>query len=131
MIQLNSYAPGAWLCCLVDHAASLASSPGRQRNCSTVWASTACWRQPIEHTRLSKRLPGAPWWHHPKAPHVLDCDLDLRNRLFGFGAGIRIDSPKALRDEHQLKLQAAFGGGSLKVQSMAPSRAFSAATIAG
>jgi hypothetical protein len=27
--------------------------------------------------------------------------IDLRNWLFGFGAGIRIDSPGALRDEHR------------------------------
>ena len=27
-------------------------------------------------------------------------DIGLRNWLFGFGAGIRIDSPEALRDEH-------------------------------
>jgi predicted DNA-binding transcriptional regulator YafY len=26
--------------------------------------------------------------------------VDLRNWLFGFGAGIRIESPEALRDEH-------------------------------
>ncbi|MFM7361893.1 MAG: hypothetical protein ACKO6F_04015 [Cyanobium sp.] len=34
-------------------------------------------------------------------------DIDLRNWLFGFGAGIRIESPAALREEHQQKLQAA------------------------
>jgi predicted DNA-binding transcriptional regulator YafY len=32
-------------------------------------------------------------------------DIDLRNWLFGFGAGIRIESPEALRDEHRQKLQ--------------------------
>ena len=32
---------------------------------------------------------------------------DLRNWLFGFGAGIRIDSPEALRDEHRQKLETA------------------------
>ncbi|MFN5698408.1 MAG: AAA family ATPase [Cyanobacteriota bacterium] len=86
-------------------------------------------RYPIEHTRFSKPLPGERWWHHPKAPHILEPgsaadshpypveldlpawtverDIDLRNWLFGFGAGIRIDSPQALRDEHRQKLEAA------------------------
>jgi hypothetical protein len=37
-----------------------------------------------------------------------DIDLiDLRNWLLGFGAGIRIDSPEPLRDEHRQKLQSA------------------------
>ena len=79
-------------------------------------------RYPIEHTRFSKPLAGDTWWHHPKAPHVLkpgsasdshpypveldlpiwclERDVDLRNWLFGFGAGIRIESPQALREEH-------------------------------
>lgn len=86
-------------------------------------------RYPIEHTRFSKPLPGDHWWHHPKAPHVLqpgspsdthpypveldlpvwtvERDIDLRNWLFGFGAGIRVESPEALRDEHRQKLTAA------------------------
>ena len=80
-------------------------------------------RYPIEHTRYSKPLAGDTWWHHPKAPHVLDPgsaadshpypveldlpswtverDVDLRNWLFGFGAGIRIEAPAALREEHR------------------------------
>jgi hypothetical protein len=75
-------------------------------------------RYPIEH-----------WWHHPNAPHVLEPgspsdthpypveldlppwtverDIDLRNWLFGFGAGIRIEAPAELRQEHQERLQAA------------------------
>ena len=79
-------------------------------------------RYPIEHTRYSKPLAGDTWWHHPKAPHVLEPgsaadshpypveldlpswtverDVDLRNWLFGFGAGIRIEAPVALREEH-------------------------------
>ena len=86
-------------------------------------------RYPIEHTRFSRPLPGEHWWHHPNAPHVLEPgspsethpypveldlppwtverDIDLRNWLFGFGAGIRIDSPQALRDEHRQGLEAA------------------------
>jgi hypothetical protein len=86
-------------------------------------------RYPIEHTRFSKPLAGEHWWHHPDAPHVLEpgspsdthpypveldlppwtveCDIDLRNWLFGFGAGIRIDSPEPLRNEHRQKLETA------------------------
>ena len=86
-------------------------------------------RYPIEHTRFSKPLAGEHWWHHPNAPHVLEPgspndthpypveldlppgtmerDIDLRNGLFGFGAGIRIDSPEALTDEHRQKLETA------------------------
>ena len=86
-------------------------------------------RYPIEHTRFSKPLPGDHWWHHPNAPHVLEPgspadthpypveldlphwtvehDIDLRNWLFGFGAGIRIDNPVTLRDEHRQKLATA------------------------
>jgi hypothetical protein len=30
----------------------------------------------------------------------IERDVDLRNWLFGFGAGIRIESPEALREEH-------------------------------
>jgi hypothetical protein len=86
-------------------------------------------RYPIEHTRFSKPLAGELWWHHPNAPHVLEPgspsdthpypveldlppwtverDIDLRNWLFGFGAGIRIEAPGELRQEHQERLQAA------------------------
>jgi predicted kinase len=83
-------------------------------------------RYPIEHCRYSRPLPGDGWWHHPRAPHVLapgsatdshpypveldlpswtvERDIDLRNWLFGFGAGVRIESPVALRDEHRQRL---------------------------
>lgn len=86
-------------------------------------------RYPLEHTRFSRPLPGEHWWHHRKAPHVLEPgspadthpypveidlpawtvaqDIDLRTWLFGFGAGIRIESPDALRQEHQARLVAA------------------------
>ena len=85
-------------------------------------------RYPIEHTRFSMPLAGDTWWHHPKAPHVLEPglasdshpypveldlpiwsiqrDVDLRNWLFGFGAGIRIESPEALREEHLARARA-------------------------
>ena len=88
-------------------------------------------RYPIEYTRFSKPLPGEHWWHHANAPHVLEPgsaadthpypveldlpawtverDIDLHNWLFGFGAGIRIESPVALREEHRQKLEAALG----------------------
>jgi predicted kinase len=78
-------------------------------------------RYPIEHTRFSKPLPGDNWWHHPKAPHLLEpgptdsshpypveldlppwtvaADIDLRSWLFAFGGGIRIERPDALRHE--------------------------------
>jgi predicted kinase len=86
-------------------------------------------RYPIEHSRFSKPLPGDRWWHHPRAPHVLEPgaptdshpypveldlpswtvarDIDLRTWLFGFGAGIRIESPQALRQEAIQRLEAA------------------------
>ena len=78
-------------------------------------------RYPIEHCRFSRPLPGDTWWHHPRAPHVLDPnpagdshpypieldlplwtlerDVDLRTWLFAFGAGIRIEQPEAMRQE--------------------------------
>jgi predicted kinase len=95
------------------------------RFCSAPWAFAfireGLQRYPIEHTRFSKPLPGDSWWHHPKAPHVLEpgspsdshpypveldlplwtveADIDLRSWLFAFGGGIRIESPDVLRQE--------------------------------
>jgi hypothetical protein len=88
-------------------------------------------RYPVEHTRYSKPLVGDTWWHHPKAPHLLEPgrptdthpypveldlpswtverDVDLRNWLFGFGAGIRLETPAALAAEHRSWLQGALG----------------------
>ncbi len=103
------------------------------RFCCQNWAFSfireGLQRYPIEHIRFSKPLPGEHWWHHPKAPHLLEpgsaadshpypveldlpswtvtADVDLRNWLFGFGAGIRIEAPVELRQEHQQRLQAA------------------------
>ena len=57
--------------------------------------------------------PGSPTDTHPYPveldlpPWTVERDIDLRNWLFGFGAGIRIESPEALRDEHRQKLQSA------------------------
>jgi hypothetical protein len=78
-------------------------------------------RYPREQVRFSKPLPGDSWWHHPDAPHVLEpnartdshpypleldlpswtlaADIDLRTWLYGFGEGIRVESPSALREE--------------------------------
>ena len=85
-------------------------------------------RYPLEHTRFSRPLPDDTWWHHPKAPHVLQAgpasdthpypveldlpswtverDVDLRNWLFGFGDGLKIEAPEALRQEHHAKAAA-------------------------
>ena len=71
--------------------------------------------------RFSKQLPGDSWWHHPAAPHLLEpnaptdshpypleldlpswtlaADIDLRTWLYGFGEGIRVEAPIALREE--------------------------------
>ena len=95
------------------------------RFCCAAWAFAfireGLQRYPIEHTRFSKPLPGDSWWHHPRAPHVLEpgpadashpypveldlppwtvaADIDLRSWLFAFGGGIRIESPETLRQE--------------------------------
>lgn len=85
-------------------------------------------RYPTENTRYSRPLAGDTWWHHSKAPHVLEPgaasdrhpypveldlprwtverDVDLRTWLFGFGDGVRIESPVALREEHRAKAAA-------------------------
>ncbi len=78
-------------------------------------------RYPREQVRFSRPLTGDSWWHHPDAPHVLEpnaptdshpypleldlpswtlaADIDLRTWLYGFGEGIRVESPIALREE--------------------------------
>ena len=40
-------------------------------------------------------------------PWTVQRNIDLRNWLFGFGAGIRIESPIALREEHRQRLKEA------------------------
>jgi hypothetical protein len=103
------------------------------RICCQSWAFAfireGAQRYPIEHTRFSRPLAGDTWWHHPKAPHVLQPlseadshpypvefdlppwtvarDVDLRNWLFGFGAGVRIESPAELAVEHRQWLERA------------------------
>jgi hypothetical protein len=112
---------------------ALTSTNPRQRasQLATLRFSCAPWafaflreglgRYPLEQTRLSRPLPGESWWHHPRAPHVLEPnraddshpypveldlppwtlaqDVDLRRWLFGFGAGIRIEQPSTIRQE--------------------------------
>ena len=78
-------------------------------------------RYPREQVRFSMPLPGDSWWHHPEAPHLLEpnaptdshpyplelelpswtlaADIDLRTWLYGFGEGIRVEAPTALREE--------------------------------
>lgn len=79
-------------------------------------------RFPLEATRLSEPLPTDRWWRHPQAPHSLSPlpgsshpypieidlpvwtiarDVDLRRWLFGFGDGVIIEAPEALRLEHR------------------------------
>ncbi len=112
-----------------------AKEMGTLRICCQSWSFAfireGLQRYPIEHTRYSRPLAGDTWWHHPKAPHVLEpgspsdthpypveldlprwtiaSDVDLRNWLFGFGAGIRIESPAELALEHRQWLQAGLG----------------------
>jgi predicted kinase len=95
------------------------------RFCCTPWAFAflreGAGRYLLAQTRFSRPLPQDRWWHHPRAPHVLQpnasgdshpypveldlprwtvaADIDLRNWLFGFGGGIRIEQPAALRQE--------------------------------
>ena len=112
-------------------AISSQSPQRRARALGTLRFSCAAWafaflreglqRYPIEHCRFSMPLPGETWWHHPRAPHVLEPnpggdshpypieldlplwtlerDVDLRTWLFAFGAGIRIEQPEAMRQE--------------------------------
>jgi hypothetical protein len=78
-------------------------------------------RYPRDQVRFSRPLPGDSWWHHPDAPHLLEpnaptdshpypleldlpswtiaADIDLRTWLYGFGEGIRVEAPTALRQE--------------------------------
>jgi hypothetical protein len=105
------------------------------RFCCAPWAFAfireGLQRYPIEHTRFSKPLSGDSWWHHPKAPHLLEpgpsdsshpypveldlptwtvgADIDLRSWLFAFGGGIRIERPDELRQELVARCREAIG----------------------
>ena len=117
----------------LEQQLAIASSSAQRRSqalitlrfCCAPWAFAVIReglpRYPSEHTRFSKPLAGDSWWHHPKAPHVLEpgrssdshpypveldlppwtvaADIDLRSWLFAFGGGIRIESPDVLRQE--------------------------------
>ena len=117
----------------IDQQLAVASSSASRRSqslqtlrfCCSSWAFAfireGLQRYPIEHTRFSKPLPADSWWHHPKAPHLLEpgpassshpypveldlppwtlaADIDLRSWLFAFGGGIHIEQPDALRQE--------------------------------
>jgi hypothetical protein len=109
-------------------------------------------RYPIEHTRFSQTLPGDSWWHHPKAPHVLQpgaadsshpypveldlppwtvaADIDLRSWLFAFGGGIRIESPDALRQELLQRCREAIGANGDRQPSSEPSSLSSSSRFA-
>ncbi len=68
----------------LEQQLAVASSSAQRRSqalvtlrfCCSPWAFAfireGLQRYPIEHTRFSKPLPGDSWWHHPKAPHVLE-----------------------------------------------------------
>ena len=117
---------------LAQQLAISSASPQRRagalatlRFCCAPWAFAflreGLRRYPMEHCRFSRPLPGDTWWHHPRAPHVLEpnaagdshpypieldlplwtlaSDVDLRTWLFAFGAGIRIEQPQTLRLE--------------------------------
>ena len=118
------------------------------RFCCAPWAFAfireGLQRYPIEHTRFSKPLPGDSWWHHPKAPHVLEpgslsdthpypveldlppwtvaADIDLRSWLFAFGGGIRIESPDELRQELVDRCREAIGAneGNVRASAVTP-----------
>jgi hypothetical protein len=80
---------------------------------------------PLRHLELPPQVNPRilPWQEQPDA-HVINAsglqgrdrkvaswtvtaDIDLHTWLFAFGAGIRIEAPAELRQEHQERLQAA------------------------
>ncbi len=131
--RLLHHSGGIYFGADLEQQLAIASSSAQRRSqalttlrfCCAPWAFAfireGLQRYPIEHTRFSKPLPGDSWWHHPKAPHLLEpgpadsshpypveldlppwtvaADIDLRSWLFAFGGGIRIESPDALRQE--------------------------------
>ena len=116
------------------------------RFCCAPWAFAfireGLQRCPIEHTRFSRPLAGDSWWHHPKAPHLLEpgpsdsshpypveldlppwtvaADVDLRSWLFAFGGGIRIESPDVLRKELVDRCREAFEANGRRQPSSEP-----------
>ncbi len=84
-------------------------------------------RYPRQQLRLSKPLPGERWQQPERAPVLLEPiagdghpypveidlppwtvarDVDFRRWLFGYGAEVVIETPAALRQEHQRRAQA-------------------------
>lgn len=84
-------------------------------------------RYPLAQMRLSRPLPGDKWRQQAAAPFVLapikgaehpypveidlprwtvDRDVDFRRWLFGYGEGIKLESPVALAEEHGNKAKA-------------------------
>ena len=134
---------------------AIASPSAQRRNqalvtlrfCCAPWAFAfireGLQRYPIEHIRFSRPLAGDSWWHHPKAPHVLEpgtasdthpypveldlppwtvaADIDLRSWLFAFGGGIRIESPDVLRQELVERCREAIGVNGGQQPSTEPS----------
>ena len=72
-----------------------ASTGGITPTPRTCWSPAA----PMTPTLIRMELDLPPW--------TMKRDIGLRNWLFSFGAGIRIDSSEALRDEHRQKLETA------------------------
>jgi predicted kinase len=131
--RLLHYSGGIYFGSDLDQQLAVASPSAQRRGQALVTLLFHCapWafafireglqRYPIEHTRFSRPLPDDSWWHHPRAPHVLEpspahsshpypveldlppwtvaADIDLRSWLFAFGGGIRIESPEPLRRE--------------------------------
>jgi predicted kinase len=131
--RLLHHSGGIYFGSELDQQLAVANSSAQRRSQALVTVRFRCapWafafireglqRYPIEHTRFSRPLPGDSWWHHPRAPHVLEpgpadashpypveldlppwtvaADIDLRSWLFAFGGGIRIESPEVLRQE--------------------------------
>ena len=131
--RLLHHSGGIYFGADLEQQLAIASPPAQRRSqalttlrfCCAPWAFAfireGLQRYPIEHTRFSRPLAGDSWWHHPKAPHMLEpdaahashpypveldlppwtvaADIDLRSWLFAFGGGIRIESPDVLRQE--------------------------------
>ena len=139
----------------LEQQLAIASPSAQRRNqalvtlrfCCAPWAFAfireGLQRYPIEHIRFSRPLAGDSWWHHPKAPHVLEpgtasdthpypveldlppwtvaADIDLRSWLFAFGGGIRIESPDVLRQELVERCREAIGVNGGQQPSTEPS----------
>jgi hypothetical protein len=154
--RLLHYSGGIYFGGDLEQQRAVASSSAQRRSQALVTLRFRCaaWafafireglqRYPIEHTRFSRPLPGDSWWHHPRAPHVLEpgpadashpypveldlppwtvaADIDLRSWLFAFGGGIRIESPEALRQELVQRSREAIAANGETTAGFFPSR---------